>query len=286
MMSHSEPTVAQRFVEMISMANGESGFQLQGSGPEAYERYMVPIHCMALAEDLIERVQLRPRENVLDVACGTGIVSRYAALRVGTFGHVTGVELNPAMIEIARHAAAYFDQIEFLEGSALELPVPDAHFDVVLCQQAIMFFPDQARAVQEMYRALKPGGRVGLNVFRTSEFVPSFAYLIQALEKHAGRAAADFMRAPFVMESVDQMRLLFKQAGFTDIEVIIRVDTLRYPSIAHLVRYETLNMPEPEIHTPQVQKALTREMETLAAGHVDDQGAVFPVQQFVVIASR
>ena len=86
---------------------------------------------MSLAEDLIERVRLRPRECVLDVACGTGIVSRYAALRVGTLGHVTGVELSPAMIEIARHAAAYFDQIEFLEGSALELPVADAHFDVV-----------------------------------------------------------------------------------------------------------------------------------------------------------
>ncbi len=268
------------------MANGESGFQLQGSGPEAYERYMVPIHCMALAEDLIERVKLRPREHVLDVACGTGIVSRYAALRVGTFGHVTGVELNPAMLEIARHAAAYFDQIEFLEGSALELPVPDAHFDVVLCQQSIMFFPDRARAVREMHRALKPGGRVGLNVFRTPEFVPSFAYLIQALEKHAGSAAADFMRAPFVMESVAQMRSLFEQAGFRDIDVVIRIGTLRYPSIAHLVRYETLNMPEPEIRTQQVQEALTREMAMLAAGNVDDQGAVFPVQQFVVTASR
>ncbi len=268
------------------MPNSESGFQLQGSGPEAYERYMVPVHCMSLAEDLIERVSLRPREHVLDVACGTGIVSRYAALRVGTLGHVTGVELNPAMIEVARQAAAYFDQIEFVEGSALELPVPDAHFDVVLCQQAIMFFPDQGRAVQEMYRALKPGGRVGLNVFRTKEFVPSFAFLIQALEKHAGSGAADFMRAPFVMESVAQMRSLFEQAGFTNIEVAIRIDTLRYPSVAHLVRYETLNIPEPEIHTQRVQESITREMETLAEANIDDQGVVFPVQQFVVVATR
>ena len=268
------------------MADSESGFQIQGSGPEAYERYMVPIHCMALAEDLIDRVRFRPGEHVLDVACGTGIVSRYAALRVGTVGHVTGVELNPAMIEVARHAAAYFDQIEFLEGSALELPVPDAHFDVVLCQQAVMFFPDRDRAVQEMYRALRPNGRVGLNVFRTPEFVPSFAYLIQALEKHAGPAAAEFMRAPFVMESVAQMRSLFEQAGFTDIQVFIRVDTLRYPSIKHLIRYETLNMSEPGIHTRQVQEALTCEMEVLAEANVDDQGVVFPVQQFVVVATR
>ena len=268
------------------MTTDDSGFQLRGSGPEAYERYMVPIHCMALTEDLIDRVRLRPGEHVLDVACGTGIVSRYAALRVGTFGQVTGVELNTAMIEVARHAATYFDQVEFLQGSALELPVPDAHFDVVLCQQAIMFFPDRERAVQEMYRVLKPGGRVGLNVFRTPEFVPAFAYLIQALEKHAGPSAAEFMKVPFVMESVSQMRSLFEQAGFTDIEVVIRVGTLRYPSIEHLVRYETLNISEPEIHTPQVQEALTREMEALAAANVDDRGVVFPVQQFVVVAIR
>ncbi len=268
------------------MAKGKGGFQLRGSGPEAYERYMVPIHCMALAEDLVDRVGLRPREHVLDVACGTGIVSRYAAHRVGTLGHVTGVELNPAMIEVARNAAIYYDQIEFLEGSALELPVPDAHFDVVLCQQAIMFFPDRKRAVQEMYRALKPGGRVGLNVFRTPEFVPSFAFLIQALEKHAGPAAAEFMRTPFVMKSVAQMRALFEQAGFKDIEVVIRVDALRYPSVEHLVSYETLNIPDPEVHAPQVQEALTREIEALAEANVDDHGVVFPVQQFVVAATR
>lgn len=268
------------------MAKSESGFQLKGVGPEAYERYMVPIHCLSLAEDLVNRVNLRPGEHVLDVACGTGIVSRFAAQRVGTLGHVTGVELNPAMIEVARQAATYFDQIEFMEGNALELPVPDAHFDAVLCQQAIMFIPDREQAVREMFRALKPGGRVGLNVFRTPEFVPSFAHLIEALAKHAGPDAADFMRAPFVMKSVGEMRSLFEQAGFTDIEVIIRVDTLRYPSVEHLVRYETLNMPEPEIQTPQVQEALTREMETLAAANIDDHGVVFPVQQFVVVAMR
>ncbi len=268
------------------MSNSKSGFQLKGVGPEAYERYMVPIHCMALAKDLVNRVGLKPREHVLDVACGTGIVSRYAAQQVGTLGHITGVDLNPAMIEVARLASTYFDQIEFLEGSALELPVPDTYFDVVLCQQAIMFFPDKEKAVREMYRTLKPGGRVGLNVFRTPKFVPSFAYLIEALEKHAGTAAADFMRAPFVMESVAKMRSLFEKAGFQEIEVVIRVDELRYPSVEHLIRYETLNMSEPEIHTTEMQEKLTHEMKVLAEANIDDYGVVFPVQQFVVVARR
>ena len=150
------------------MTNDESGFQLKGSGPEAYERYMVPIHCLTRAEDLLDRVHLKSRERVLDIACGTGVVSRYAATRVGFLGHVTGVELNPGMLEVARQISACYD-IEFVEGSALELPVPDSQFDAVLCQQAIMFFPDRVKAVREMYRVLKPGGRVGLNVWRTPE---------------------------------------------------------------------------------------------------------------------
>ena len=90
-------------------------------------------------------------------------------------------------------------------------------------------------------------------LFRTVEYLPSFAHLIAALEKHAGTEAADFMRSPFVMESVAQMRSLFEQAGFANVSVEIRVETLRYPSIEHLVRYETLNIPDPRIQTPGVQ---------------------------------
>lgn len=268
------------------MTTDESGFQLKGTGPEAYERYMVPIHCHSRADDLLQRVNLQPGEHVLDVACGTGIVSRRACRRVGYLGRVAGVELNPAMLEVARQVSAYFEQIEYFQGSALDLPVSDSQFDAALCQAAIQFIPDREAAVREMYRALKPGGRVGLNVFRTPEHNPGFGYLITALDKHAGKEAAEFMRTPFTMDSIEQMRALFEQAGFKDIRVVIRVDTLRYPSVAHQVRYETLNIPNPAIHTTAMQEALTSEMSTLAKEHIDDQGVVFPAQDFVVVARR
>ena len=93
------------------------------------------------------------------------------------------------------------------------LTMPDSQFDVVLCQQAIMFFPDRVQAVREMHRALKPGGRVGLNVWRTPQHNPTFDCLIKAREKHAGHDAADFMRSPFVMRSVSEMRSVFEQAA-------------------------------------------------------------------------
>ena len=94
------------------------------------------------------------------------------------------------------------------------------------------------------------------------------------------------MRTPFVMDSVTDVRSLFEQAGFVDVRVVIRIETVRYPSIGHLVRFETLNIPNGEIHRGEMQQALTREMHKLAEAQVDDNGVVFPGQDFVVVARR
>ncbi len=82
------------------------------------------------------------------------------------------------------------------------------------------------------------------------------------------------------------MRGIFEQAGFADIHVVIRIDSLRYPSVAHLVRFETLNIPDPEIQREAVQNALTREMDELVADYIDDDGVVFPLQDYVVFARK
>lgn len=82
------------------------------------------------------------------------------------------------------------------------------------------------------------------------------------------------------------MRSLFEQAGFKEIRVVIRIETVRYPSVAHLVRYETSNIPNTEIQEEEIHRALTREMDALVEGHIDDHGVVFPAQDFVVVAKR
>ena len=117
--------------------------------------------------DMLARVGLRPRERVLDVACGTGLVSFAAAAAVGPAGRVLGVDISGAMVEWARLRAAALGvghaSFERMDAEALELA--DADFDVALCGLGLMYVPDPARAVRELCRVVRPGGRVGLAVW-------------------------------------------------------------------------------------------------------------------------
>lgn len=151
-----------------------------------------------------------------------------------------------------------------------------------------MFFPDRAKALREMHRVLKPDGRIALNVWRAAQFNPVYRHLIAALEKHVGANAADVMRSPFVTRSVAEMRSLLEQARFQDIQVIIRVDTVRFPSIPEFVRQEIESMPVPELQVEMCerQEDLTREMSELLESYVDDWGVVCPVQDYVAVARR
>lgn len=118
------------------MGQTESGWQLEASAPELYERYMVPAVARLWAADLVERAAPKPGERVLDIACGTGIVARFAAATIGT-GHVVGLDINEGMLAVARSRSASLGlHIEWREASALDLPFADSSFDLILCVNA------------------------------------------------------------------------------------------------------------------------------------------------------
>src|SRR5882724_1112383 len=123
-------------------------WQLDGSAPELYERYLVPAITSVWAADLVERASPSATDRVLDVACGTGAVTRLVAQRVMT-GRVVGLDLNSGILAIARSLQTHgASRIEWYDGSALELPFPDNSFDLVLCQLGLQFFPDRAVALR------------------------------------------------------------------------------------------------------------------------------------------
>ena len=157
-------------------------------------------------------------ERVLDVGCGSGVVTREIARRVGTGGRVVGLDLSPALLRVARELAQEADlgdRIEFREGSVLQLPFPESSFDAVLCATVLSHVPGGDTAVPELARVLRPGGRVG--VFEIDTDMTAFTHPDRVLTRRIIAAASD-------ATAVDgwvgrRMPSLFEQGGLKDIHV-------------------------------------------------------------------
>lgn len=179
-----------------------------------YEQGFVPAIGAPFGADLVAAAALRPGERVLDVACGTGIVARLAADQVAPNGTVSGLDINPAMLSVARSVAESSGRsIRWYESSAEAMPLPDASFDVVFCQLGLMFIPDRKAAVREMRRVLVPGGRALVSTARPNAL---FDAMDEALARHIGAEAAAFLRQVFSLPDPAAHERLLHDAGFRD----------------------------------------------------------------------
>jgi ubiquinone/menaquinone biosynthesis C-methylase UbiE len=175
-------------------------WQMVESSAESYERYLVPLFFAPGAEYLTELGALKEGERVLDLACGTGIVARTAAPKVGANGMVVGVDLNEDMLEVARRASSdIIPPIKWQHADAHNIPFPDATFDIVFCQQGLQFFPDRSVVLREAYRVLMPNGRLVLSAMRPIKHNPAYSLLAETLERYLGPEAATIMRSPFLL---------------------------------------------------------------------------------------
>jgi ubiquinone/menaquinone biosynthesis C-methylase UbiE len=208
--------------------------------PENYERFFVPVIGAPLAADLVDRADLSPGDRVLDVACGTGVVARLAAERVGD-EKVAGLDLNPGMLAVARSVASSEAGIAWHEGSAESLPLPDAAFDAVLCQLGLQFMEDRAAAVREMHRVLDDGGRLVLSV--AGPTAPPFAALATAMGRHIAPPAEGFVRQVFALHGVDEIEQLLQDAAFRDVEVAAREEDFSLPGPRDFLWQYTYSTP-------------------------------------------
>lgn len=184
---------------------------------ESYERHFVPAIGRPVAAKLIEAADLRPGEGVLDVACGTGIVTRLAAERVGPEGSVAGLDPNPAMLAVARGTVSAEASVTWHPAPAEEIPLEDERFDAVLCGMGLQFFEDRAAGLREIHRVLAPGGRFVANV--PGPTPPPLQAMADALGRHVSPRSGGFVDAVFSLHDADEVRLLAEEAGFGRVEV-------------------------------------------------------------------
>lgn len=264
-------------------------WQLEGNGPEANEKYLVPALFAPWAVKLVQLAGLKPGERVLDIACGTGIVARLAVQYVGDTGKIVGLDSNPQMLNVARQSSADLSMsIEWHEGSATDIEFPEAHFSVVFCQEGLMYFAEP-QAVQEMFRMLIPGGRLIVSVWRDIQYSPGYVVLVEALERHVSSDAAAIMKMPFSLGDIERVRKLILGAGFRDLHIHFDVDMVRFPSSEEFIRRQAAGSP---LAGPVSQvdanswAALVEEVSTRMHTYIDDDGLAFPIQACLAIVYK
>ncbi len=205
-----------------------------GTAAENYQRDFVPAIATPVSRDLLRAANLRPGELVLDVACGTGVISRLAAECVGVEGGVTGVDIAPDMIDVAKAVAAPKGaEIEWRIADAAALPVPDASVDVVLCQMGLMFMENRAAVVAEMRRVLVPSGRVAVNT--PGRIQPVYELMEKALVEHISPDLGGFVSSVFSMHDPDGVAALLRDAGLQDVSANETTVPFRLPAPAEFL---------------------------------------------------
>jgi ubiquinone/menaquinone biosynthesis C-methylase UbiE len=253
---------------------------------QAYEEFFVPAIFQPCASALLDITPVKAAERVLDLACGTGVVTRAVAPIAGAAGHVTGLDLRPGMIAVASSMPAPDGaHVEWVEGDALALPFADRSFDVVLCQQGIQFFPDQPRAMREMRRVLAPGGRVGLAVWRALDQNEFFAAMTEVELRHLTAVGMTYedLAGPFLFGDPEWLQALITDAGFGDVRVEPRAFEARFPAGGFVENVEFAysavipEFAEDPAAFREFVAAVDRDMRDVLTRHRQGDEIVFPM---------
>jgi ubiquinone/menaquinone biosynthesis C-methylase UbiE len=266
------------------MSSSVETFQITAEQAEFYEMKFVPAIFGEWAGHLVDAAGVAAGDSVLDVACGTGVVARQALDRMGGRGNVVGLDLNEAMLQVARRLRP---DINWQQGDAASLPFPDESFRVVLCQAALMFFPDRAQALREMARVVTPDGIVCVHVFGSPESQPFYWPFMQVAERHAGSEAIDLLNSYWALGDLDLMGSLFEAADLEITAIASRRSTARFESIDEAVRTEVEGTPLIDrINEETYRRILEDSRGALRAFSTEDGKAEFPIEGHLIKARK
>ena len=262
--------------------SSQETFQVTVEIAEAYEAHFVPAFFAQWSPMLLDAAGVTTGQRVLDVACGTGILARSAVPRVGEPGSVVGVDLNEAMLSVARRLRP---DLTWLQGDAAALPVGDAEFDAVLSQMAMMFFPDPTAALREMRRVVRPGGTVGVLVPGALTDNPPYQAFVDIVTRHAGADARNLVTTYFVLGDLDGTAQLFADAGLRVTATSSPVGESHFGSIDDLVNVEIDSTPLGDRLDPGDRERILADCRAALAPYRQESGEVrFPFQCQLIIA--
>lgn len=190
-----------------------------GSVPEFYDRYLAPFFFEPFADDLITRLVASPRLRVLELACGTGVMTARLLQSLDGEAQITATDLNEAMLSVARGKLGEDTRVTWRPADATSLPFGDGSFDAAVCQFGWMFFPDKDLAMREVRRTLAAGGQLAFNTWDRLETCPVAAEADAAIRACFPTDPPTFYETPFSLHDSEGLRRTIASAGFDNVSV-------------------------------------------------------------------
>ena len=242
--------------------------QITAEAAAVYENFFVPALFGQFAPWLVELSGAGPGGKVLDVATGTGVVARVAA---ATGARVTAVDINEGMLTFARR---YAREVDFQPAAAENLPFDDGQFDAVLCQFGLMFFVDRPRALAEMARVCKPGGKVAVAVFEAWEKSPGYCDLIPLVGEVVGNDGAEALKAPFCLGEGEAFEEALDKGGLPHVQISRKVGMIRHASLNDWLDTEIGGWTLASMVDAPMMETLKERARERLAGYVGADGSV------------
>jgi SAM-dependent methyltransferase len=253
------------------MSDRATGFT--GSIPQFYNHGLGPVFFVDFADDIARRAAVPAPMRVLEIAAGTGIVTRRLRDLLPREAHLIATDLNPPMVEVARGKFRPDEKVEFQPADATALPFPDTSFDAVVCQFGVMFFPDKDKGYREAHRVLVSGGRYLFSVWDSHRHNPIGGLITEILVGFFRNDPPQFYQVPLSYHLIDPIKDSLDAAGFTDLRIAVLSLKKTVPDVATYTRALVLGNPlvdqirarggvDPERVIEALAKALSREFGT------------------------
>lgn len=287
----SRPAPDVRFGRSRERSQPRGGGVMDGPSAEemeaiarSYQELLVPAMFEDCAARILDVARPRSGDRVLDVACGTGVLARAAADRMGQGGSVVGLDMNPGMLSVAEELAP---ELDWRQGTAEDLPFDAGSFDLVACQLSLMFFEDRRAAIREMLRVLKPGGRLVVTVFGSLESIPAYERMIEVYDAVSDGQVGEFLRAPFALSDTDELRTLFAEGGLTSPHVSTQELDASFPNVRTFVLADVKGwfpLAGIELDEDQIEEVARRARSALEE-YIGDEGRLMLAMPVHIVAN-
>jgi len=263
------------------MGDKEKG-QVSENAAVIYDKFYLPAYFEEWPPHIINAAHIQRGQRVVDVACGTGVLTLAILDRVGPEGVTVGIDNNEGMLNVAMGKT---QEIEWRHASAEALPFDENSFDSVVCQFGLMYFEDQQVALKEMMRVLRPGGNLAVSVWDKLENSPGQAAEIKLWQRLFGDEFAD--NVPYNLGDIKVLKKLFNDAGIIDVGIQTYKGTAQFPSIKTWIYAGVKGWVQDDLIDEKQYKLLLKEAERDLSEFVTTEGtASFSIPAHIVTARK